>query len=342
MDNTLVFSSFATLNTVRIPEEKIGYGSCRNVDEFEKVDLCGEGSYGIVWKGREIKTGKEFALKKLRLSPNEEVNISVIREIFALKSVKHDNIVKLFDVAVGKRSRKIFLVMEYCDMDLAFMLNKMSFPFTESQTKCLLLQLFEALEYLHANHFIHRDIKLSNILITGQGILKVADFGLARLFGDPPVAMTNQVVTLWYRAPELLLNSEFHSTGVDMWACGCIMAELLLHKPFLPGESEIEQITKIIAMFGTPNEQIWPGMSRLKLPQGFKFVEQPYNNLKRHFGTYGDQCLDLLYKLFAYDPKKRATAAECILHNYFDTSPLPCSPELMPTLRSLLKGRRTR
>lgn len=100
-------------------------------------------------------------------------------------------------------------------------------------------------------------------------------------------------------------------------------------------------MTKIIGMFGTPNEQIWPGLSKLKLPEGFSFLEQPYNNLKKYFNQHGDQCLDLLYKLFAYDPKKRASASQAILHKYFDTTPLPCSPDLMPTLRTLMKGKRT-
>lgn len=122
----------------------------------------------------------------------------------------------------------------------------MQSPFTEAQVKCLLLQLFEGLDYLHSRFHVHRDIKLSNLLINADGILKIGDFGLARLFGQPNMTMTNAVVTLWYRSPELLLGSEFQGTGIDMWACGCIVAELLLHKPFLAGDTEIDQVSLFI------------------------------------------------------------------------------------------------
>ncbi|KAI6184271.1 Protein kinase domain-containing protein [Aphelenchoides bicaudatus] len=338
--NDIVFTSIATLKPCTIAQSKIGYGSCRSADEFEKLKLCGEGSYGVVWKGLEKSTGKEFALKKLRLKPNEDVCISVIREIHALRSLKHENIVRLEDVVVGKMMHKIFLVMEYCEMDLASILNHMQAPFLESQVKCLLLQLFEGLDYLHSRFYVHRDIKLSNLLMKADGILKIGDFGLARLFGQPNMAMTNGVVTLWYRAPELLLGSEFQGTGIDMWSCGCIMAELLLHKPFLAGDTEIDQLHRIIAMFGTPTPKIWPGLNKLSFPKGFLLIEQPFNNLKKHFPTQSNECLDLMYTLFVYDPEKRASASDCFDHPYFDTHPLPCRPDLMPSFHSLMQKQR--
>ncbi|KAI6194110.1 Cyclin-dependent kinase 10 [Aphelenchoides besseyi] len=329
-DDLIKVTSIVSLESTKIPLSSIGYGACRSVDEYEKIRLCGEGSYGVVWKGREKSTGNEYALKKLRLRLDEEVNVSVMREIYALKSLQHENIVRLVDVAVGKKMHKIFLVMEYCDADLAYMLNQMNVPFTESQVKCLLLQLFEGLDYMHRRFYVHRDIKLSNLLMNAYGILKIGDFGLSRLFGRPSMAMTPQVVTLWYRAPELLLGSAFQDTGIDMWAAGCIMAELLLHKPFLPGDSEIDQVLV---------ER--PGMSKLKFPEGFSLINQPFNNLKQRFTNHSAECLDMLYQLFCYDPKRRATAEACIAHRYFDVTPLPCSPDLMPSFRTLLKPKKT-
>jgi len=339
-EDNINYTSIATLKPCSIPLSRINYGSCRSADEFEKLKLCGEGSYGVVWKGMEKATGKEFALKKLRLKPDEDVCISVIREIHALRNLKHENIVRLEDVVVGQRLHKIFLVMEYCEMDLASMLNQMNSPFTESQVKCLLLQLFEGLDYLHSRFYVHRDIKLSNLLMNSGGILKIADFGLARLFGKPDMAMTNAVVTLWYRSPELLLGSQFQGTGIDMWACGCIMAELLLHRPFLAGETEIDQIHKIIAMFGTPNKTIWPGLNKLSFPKGFHLIEQPFNNLKSHFSNHTAECLDLMNKLFVYDPEKRASASDCFEHSYFDTFPMPCTPAMMPSFKTLMQRQR--
>ncbi|KAJ1372541.1 Cdc2- kinase [Parelaphostrongylus tenuis] len=146
----------------------------------------------------------------------------------------------------------MFLVMEYCEQDLAKLLDEMVHPFTEPQVKCLMQQLFRALNYMHSHYVLHRDLKVSNLLLTSHGILKVADFGLARVFGEPDMSMTPRVITLWYRCPELLFGSKTQTTGIDQWAAGCILGELLLHRPLLPGKSDVEQIDKIISLLGTP------------------------------------------------------------------------------------------
>jgi cyclin-dependent kinase 10 len=274
----------------------------------------------------------------VRLNVEKEgVSVSVIREIQSLLKLSHANIVGLLDVAVGRKVDKVFLVMEYCNEDLASLLDNMKSPFTESQVKCLMLQLFEGVKYLHANFVIHRDIKVSNLLLTGQGILKIADFGLARLYGEPPLQMTPRVVTLWYRSPELLFGSLYQSTAVDMWSCGCIFGELLLHKPLMPGKDELDQIRRIIHLLGTPTERIWPGMTSMAMTSKIQLFQQPYNNIKAVFSEATPECIDLLNSLFVYDPSRRASAEQCLASQYFSISPLPCDPTMMPSLKTLKK-----
>ncbi|CAO1303924.1 unnamed protein product [Diamesa hyperborea] len=307
---------------------------CRSVTEFEKLNCLGQGTYGIVFRARDLKNGKEYALKKVRVDRDmfkDGFPIACLREISILKSCRHENIVQLKEVVVGEQLEKIFLVMEYCEQDLASLLDNMEQPFTESQVKCIVLQLNRGLEYLHENYIIHRDIKVSNLLLTDDGCLKIADFGLARTHHVPSRPMTPGLVTLWYRPPELLFGALTQTTAVDMWATGCIMGELLAHKPLLPGTGEVHQIDMIVELLGTPSDSIWPEFSQLPACQSFTLKHQPYNNLKTKFPSISTAGLRLLNFLFMYDPKKRATAAECLQSSYFKEAPLPCDQRLMPT-----------
>uniref|UniRef100_A0A8V5H101 Cyclin-dependent kinase 10 n=3 Tax=Psittaciformes TaxID=9223 RepID=A0A8V5H101_MELUD len=307
-------------------------GRCRSVKEFEKLNRIGEGTYGIVYRARDTLTNEIVALKKVRMdSEKDGMPVSSLREITLLLQFRHTNIVELKEVVVGNHLESIFLVMGYCEQDLASLLENMQAPFSEAQVKCIILQVFKGLEYLHKNYIVHRDLKVSNLLMTDKGCVKIADFGLARTYGMPPKPMTPKVVTLWYRAPELLLGMANQTTSVDMWAAGCILAELLAHKPLLPGTSEIHQIDLIVQLLGTPNENIWPGFSTLPLVSQYTLRKQPYNNLKHKFPWLSEAGQRLLNFLFMYDPKKRGTAKDCLDSSYFKEKPLPCEPELMPT-----------
>ncbi|XP_066098552.1 cyclin-dependent kinase 10 isoform X1 [Saccopteryx bilineata] len=307
-------------------------GRCRSVKEFEKLNRIGEGTYGIVYRARDTQTDEIVALKKVRMDKEKDgVPISSLREITLLLRLRHPNIVELKEVVVGNHLESIFLVMGYCEQDLASLLENMPTPFSEAQVKCIVLQVLRGLQYLHRNFIIHRDLKVSNLLMTDKGCVKTADFGLARAYGIPVQPMTPKVVTLWYRAPELLLGTTTQTTSIDMWAMGCVLAELLAHKPLLPGTSEIHQVDLIVQLLGTPSENIWPGFSKLPLVSQYSLRKQPYNNLKHKFPWLSEAGLRLLNLLFMYDPKKRATAGDCLESSYFKEKPLPCEPELMPT-----------
>uniref|UniRef100_A0A1B0DIR3 cyclin-dependent kinase n=1 Tax=Phlebotomus papatasi TaxID=29031 RepID=A0A1B0DIR3_PHLPP len=303
-----------------------------SVSEFEKLNRIGEGTYGIVYRAKDTKTNEIVALKKVRMDQEKDgLPISGLREILILKSCDHENIVKLKEVLVGRSLESIFLSLEYCEQDLASLLDNMQTNFSESQVKCLILQVLRGVKYLHENFIIHRDLKVSNLLLTDKGSVKIADFGLAKFFSVPSKPSTPQVVTLWYRAPELLLGAKIQTTAVDIWAVGCILGELLGHKPLLPGTTEIGQLELIVDLLGTPSDGIWPEFSSLPAVQNFTLKQQPYNNLKQRFPWLSAAGLRLLNFLFMYDPKKRATAEECLHSSYFKECPYPCDPKLMPT-----------
>ncbi|XP_052862261.1 cyclin-dependent kinase 10 [Anopheles cruzii] len=324
---------FRTKKFYEIPPKDM-FGRCRYVSAFQKCNRVGEGTYGIVFRARDTVSNEIVALKKVRIDQDifkDGLPVSGLREIQILKNCSHENVVQLKEVVVGNSLESIFLVMEFCEQDLASLLDNMDSPFTESQVKCIIIQLLKGLKYLHYNFIIHRDLKVSNLLLTDKGCLKIADFGLARYISESDKPMTPGLVTLWYRPPELLFGAKTQTTAVDMWATGCIMGELLAHKPLMPGTSEISQIELIINLLGTPSEAIWPEFAKLPLVQHFTLKVQPYNNLKTKFPLLSAAGLRLLNFLFMYNPRNRAEAEECLLSTYFKEAPLPCDPKLMPT-----------
>lgn len=208
------------------------------IDKYEKLDLIGEGTYGVVYKAKDTDTGEIYALKKIRLeSEDEGIPSTAIREIALLKELQHPNIVRLVNVL--HTDKKLTLVFEYLDQDLKKLLDTCG-PggLDESSIKSFLYQLLNGIAKCHQHKVLHRDLKPQNLLINREGILKLADFGLARAFGIPVKNFTHEVVTLWYRAPDILMGSKNYSTSVDIWSVGCIFAEIVNRRPLFMGQNE--------------------------------------------------------------------------------------------------------
>eukprot|EP00033_Pygsuia_biforma_P001454 GCRY01001642.1.p1 GENE.GCRY01001642.1~~GCRY01001642.1.p1 ORF type:complete len:500 (+),score=50.95 GCRY01001642.1:190-1689(+) len=307
--------------------------ACRSVERFERLSRVEEGTYGVVYKARDTKTNEVVALKKIKMAREREgFPITSLREIRTLMSCRHENVVDVREIAVGQKMDSIFMVMEFVEYDLRRLMENMKRDqknFMASEVKSLMYQLLLAVKHMHENWVLHRDLKASNLLMTPEGVLKVADFGMAREFGDPLKKYTPLVVTLWYRAPELLLGGTEYSTAVDMWSVGCIFAELLNKEALFRGRTELDQIKKIFKLLGTPNERIWEGYSTLPGVKTAHFKEIPYSSLRQYLPMHITQsCFDLCNRLLTYDPKKRLSAADALRHPYFEESPQPKPPRI--------------
>ncbi|KAL6583105.1 Cyclin-dependent kinase C-1 [Orobanche minor] len=326
-------------------EEWPSWGS-RSVECFEKLEQIGEGTYGQVYMAREKKTGEIVALKKIRMDNEKEgFPITAIREIKILKKLQHENVINLKEIVTSpgregneqgkpdgnKYQGNIYMVFEYMDHDLTGLADRPGLRFTVPQIKCYMKQLLTGLHYCHVNQVLHRDIKGSNLLIDNEGNLKLADFGLARSFSnDVNANLTNRVITLWYRPPELLLGATKYGPAVDMWSVGCIFAELLYGKPILPGKNETEQLNKIFELCGTPDELTWPGVSKIPWYNRFKPTIKMKKRTRELFRHFDRHALDLLDKMLVLDPAQRISAKDALDAEYFWTDPLPCDPKSLP------------
>ncbi|KAG8191124.1 hypothetical protein JTE90_010048 [Oedothorax gibbosus] len=306
---------------------------CRSVEEFHCLNRIEEGTYGVVYRARDKRTNEIVALKRLKMEKEKEgFPITSLREINTLLKAQHINIVTVREIVVGSNMDKIYIVMDYVEHDLKSLMETMKQPFLVGEVKTLMHQLLCAVAHLHDNWILHRDLKTSNLLLSHKGILKVGDFGLAREYGSPLKPYTPVVVTLWYRAPELLLGAKQYSTPIDMWSVGCIFGELLTMKPLFPGKSEIDQLNRVFKDLGTPSEKIWHGYSELPLVKKVTFTEYPYNNLRSRFGhNFTDLGFDLLNRFLTYNPTRRITAEDAKKHDFFSEKPKPVAPSMFPT-----------
>lgn len=285
-------------------------------DNFTKLERIGQGAYGVVFKARNKDNQQCVALKKVKLSSEvtdeEGVPSSSLREIGLLKDLNHPNVLKLLDVVCCDSN--LYLVFEYLDIDLKKLLDKTQSGLPKPLAKSFLWQLLQGIAHCHAHRVLHRDLKLQNLLVDRHGNIKLADFGLARSMGLPIRTYTHEVVTLWYRAPEILLRSPHYGPSVDLWSLGCIFAEILTKKVLFPGESEIDQIYRIFRTLGTPDDQRWPGFSQLPDYREFpKFNNRGLDN----YVEDDDDAIDLLTKMLEYDPATRISARIALRHRYF-------------------------
>jgi cyclin-dependent kinase 7 len=292
---------------------------------YEKISFLGEGQFATVYKAKDIEFGKDkdkrkggngdgdgdgdgeeesegesvnesdaiVAVKKIKLGSRAEakdgINRTALREIKLLQEISHENVICLRDV-FGYQS-SISLVMDFMDTDLEVIIKDTGLVLAPANIKSYVLQTFLGLEYLHNNWILHRDLKPNNLLVNRKGIVKITDFGLAKAFGSPNRQYTHLVVTRWYRSPELLFGARIYGVGIDIWAMGCILAELLLRVPLVPGETDLDQLGKIFQAMGTPTQETWP--DHQLLPDFVTFKSFPGTPLQDIFIAAGPDLIQV-------------------------------------------------
>ncbi|KAJ3125128.1 Cyclin-dependent kinase 10 [Physocladia obscura] len=286
-----------------MPDPTNFLGSCVSVSVFEKLGRVGEGTYGVVYKARDTRsastaTSRIVALKRIRMENEADgLPVSSLREIALLKSISHENVVRVQEVCVGSSLDQIFMVMEYCEIDLASLMDNV-------------------IAKLRPNKFLPTETK--------------SDFGLARKFSEPPRPMTPKVVTLWYRSPEILLGEKSYTVAADMWSVGCILGELIKNSPLLPGKIEKNQFELISNLLGPPNTKIWPGFTSLPLSSLFKFESQHFSQVRSVLSNASAQAVELVLDLLVYDPARRIDVGRALRHPYFrKEGPNPCLPSAL-------------
>eukprot|EP01038_Epipyxis_sp_PR26KG_P010090 gene10090-13562_t len=290
------------------------------MERYQKLEKIGEGTYGVVYKAKDRVTETIIALKRIRLEAEDEgIPSTAIREISLLKELRHPNIVRLYDVV--HTERKLTLVFEYLDQDLKKYLDVCEGGLELSIVKSFLFQLLTGVAYCHHHRVLHRDLKPQNLLINREGDLKLADFGLARAFGIPVRSYTHEVVTLWYRAPDVLMGSRKYSTPVDIWSIGCIFAEMVNGTPLFTGTSEDSQLDTIFRGLGTPTEANFPHISELPdWKEDFPIYISP-DSLHHLVPKLEEEGVELLQAMLVYDPTRRITAQDARHHPFFNSLP---------------------
>jgi serine/threonine protein kinase len=286
------------------------------MEKYNILKVLGDGAFGIVYKAVNTETNEIVAIKKMKRKFSNWDECKNLREVKSLIKLSHPNIMKLKEVL--KVKEELYLVFEYLTQNLFQNYEKLKEKgkgFTEDQVKSIIYQSATALAFMHKHNFFHRDLKPENILIHGDKV-KLGDFGLAREIRSRP-PFTDYVSTRWYRGPELLLKSTNYNSPVDVFALGCIMAELYLSHPLFMGNSELEQMYKIVSTLGTPTRESWPDGYKLASQIGFNFPQCQAVPLSGIITNASSEAISLLQEMLAFDPQKRISAAGILQHPYF-------------------------
>jgi len=310
----------------------------RDVDVYEKKRQVGQGTYGSVFVAKDKQTAEIVALKRINTEQEENgFPITALREVKILKALNHPNIVNLKEIVTSKERgafpKNVFMVFEYLEYDLTGVLETPEIRLTQDHVKSWSQQLLNGMHYMHTNKVLHRDLKASNLLVSRNGELKIADWGLARSYSSDTKRLTNKVITLWYRPPELLLGMMDYSSKIDMWSAGCIIAEMFRRKGFLRGANEATQLDLIFQTCGHPTEEDWPDIrKRCRLWKRFEpkpgetrrpnRLAQALRDKLPHPKWMTDNAVQLLVKLMELNPDKRWSAVQALDAEYFFETPI--------------------
>ncbi|EAY01359.1 CMGC family protein kinase [Trichomonas vaginalis G3] len=278
---------------------------------YTKLEKLGEGGFGSVYRAKDEVNNNIVSMKVIPLDMEiDGITSSCLREISAMKAFDHPNIVKCLNTIVT--SEKAVIISEFMEMSLRKFLCMKS-PMDPELVRSYSYQMLCGIAYMHSHHYLHRDIKPENLLINRTGMLKIADFSLARSFGIPLTQMTPNVTTLWYRPPEIVLGSTFYDIGIDSWSAGCVIAEMIKKSPLFVGDSDLDQAFGIFKILGTP-EEYWPENAVISADV---FPEMEKKDLGGVLNIQDPDLIDLITKLLSIDPNKRLTARDALDHPYF-------------------------
>jgi len=294
------------------------------MQNFGILHRIGEGTFGEVFKAKSITTGKVVALKKIRI-PNVEhgIPISLVREVKALQQIRNPHVIPLHEHFPHGGS--VILVMECMTVDLRQIMARLGEggrTIPPAMIKSILIMTLKGVDAVHKMNMIHRDLKPANLLLTRNGILKLADFGLVRVH-DKKQDYTHEVATRWYRSPSLLFGSRSYGPKVDMWAVGCIFGEMINHMPLFPGQNDIDQLSVIFESLGTPCVSTWPRMVHLPDYSKISFPKMKPKLLSSILPNASQPALNLIRRLLVYNPADRPSASEALLDPYFVSIPAP-------------------
>lgn len=294
------------------------------IENYSKSKKLGEGTYAVVYLGTQMSTKREVAIKEIKTEGFKDgLDMSAIREVKYLQELRHPNIIELIDVFSDSK-QNLNLVLEVLPSDLEKVIKDKNTVIGGVDVKRWLLMILRGVYHCHRNGILHRDLKPNNLLMDPVGNLKIADFGLARSIDQPNEKLTSNVVTRWYRAPELLFGARHYTGAVDVWAVGAIFAEMMLRTPYLPGSDDVNQLAVTIQALGTPTEETWKGVSHLPLYNNLTRYPAPTRGeLRRRFAAASENALIVLEGMMTMNPAQRWSCERALQSGYFTEDPIP-------------------